>query len=234
MKLLILVMMLTGLLIFGAVAYSGDDAEAGNKKTTSEAATEGKAMTAQESAGDSLAAFRHPVRSEDNKIVTISTNYGDMTLELWHDVAPNHADSFAARTNDGFYDSLIFHRVVAGFMIQGGCPLKNGTGNAGYFLNSEFSDNLHLEGTLSMARSRSPHSASCQFFICLKPASMLDKEPNKYTVFGHLLKGYDVLHKIGSVEVKAGAGGREVSSPVKEVTMEKVFLSDAEGNPLEK
>ncbi|MBU8932704.1 MAG: peptidylprolyl isomerase [candidate division Zixibacteria bacterium] len=234
MRLLTLVTFLTCLLILGAVSCSSSDVEAGDKESTNKVVLEEIVMAPEEPAGDSLAAFRHPVRSKDNQIVTISTNYGDMTLELWHDVAPNHADSFVARTNDGFYDSLIFHRVVTDFMIQGGCPKKNGTGNAGYFLNSEFSDNLHMEGSLSMARSRSPHSASCQFFICLKPAPMLDKEPNKYTVFGQLLKGYDVLHKIGEVEVKAAVGGREVSSPVNEVTMEKVFLSDAEGKPLEK
>jgi len=234
MRFLTLVTMLTCLLILGAVGCSSNDANAGDNKTTTEESKKvikGTPMTEQEPAGDSLAAFRHPIRNKDNAIVTISTNYGDMTLELWRDVAPAHADSFVARTSEGFYDGLKFHRVVENFMIQGGDPKGNGTGNAGYTLNAEFSDNPHVEGTLSAARSQSPNSASCQFFICLNRAAFLDK---KYTVYGQLLKGYDVLHKIGKVECKAGPGGREVSTPVEDVIMNKVFLSDAEGKPLEK
>lgn len=227
-----MIAILTAIMVLGAVGCNSNDAKTGDKQATTEKAEkvkEGTPMTAQEPAGDSLAAIRKPIRKEDNAIVTISTNYGDMTLELWRDVAPAHADSFVARTKEGFYDSLKFHRVIDNFMIQGGDPKGNGSGNAGYFLNAEFSDEPHVEGTLSMARAQSPNSASCQFFICLTRTAFLDK---KYTVFGQLLKGYDVLHKIGKVECKPGQGGSKGSSPVKDVIMEKVFLSDAEGKPI--
>lgn len=227
MKNLTFNVLLTCLLVLGLVGLSLET-RAGDETSTTKEATMGTTMDTDKPAGESQDEFRGPIRSKDNQLVTISTNYGDMTLELWKDVAPAHADSFAARASDHFYDSLIFHRVMDGFMIQGGCPKKNGTGNAGYFLQSEFNDNLHVEGTLSMARSRSPHSASCQFFICLGPTPQLN---NEYTVFGHLIKGYDVLRKIGKVQVKPNPRG-ESSVPLKEVTMEKVFLSDADGNPL--
>jgi cyclophilin family peptidyl-prolyl cis-trans isomerase len=175
------------------------------------------------SVGDSLAAKRVPIRNKNNKIVTLETNYGKMVLELFHDVAPAHADSFVARTNEGFYNGLIFHRVIEGFMIQGGDPTGTGTGNAPYKLKAEFSDLPHVEGTLSMARTMDPNSASCQFFICLGRAAHLDRQ---YTIFGQLLKGYGVLHAIG--KVPKGQADR----PLKDVVISKVYLSDVDGNAL--
>ncbi len=172
---------------------------------------------------DTLAAKRVAVRDKANKCVTIETSYGKMVLELFHEVAPAHADSFAARAADGFYNGTIFHRVIPGFMIQGGDPTGTGTGNASYKLKAEFNENPHIEGTLSMARTMDPNSASCQFFICLARAAHLDRQ---YTVFGQLLKGYDVLQAIGRVQT--GAQDR----PLKDVPMTKVYLSDSEGRPL--
>ena len=180
---------------------------------------------------DSLAGKTFPIRSKDNAIVTIETDYGKLIVELYRDVAPAHADSFVARTNDGFYNGLIFHRVIENFMIQGGDPKGNGTGNAGYFLPAEFSELPHQDGTLSMARSQSPNSASSQFFVCLarnRSTAGLDRQ---YTVFGQLVKGYNVLHAIGSSEVVANAQGK-VSKPKEEIVMRKVYLSDVEGNAL--
>ena len=139
-------------------------------------------------------------------------------------MAPNHADSFLARVEEGFYDSLIFHRVIKGFMIQGGDPTGTGTGDAGYNLDAEFSDLQHKEGTLSMARSSNPNSASCQFFVCLGRTAQLD---GQYTIFGQLLKGYDVLHSIGSTKTAAQ------NRPVDEVKILNCYASDAEGNSLE-
>jgi cyclophilin family peptidyl-prolyl cis-trans isomerase len=179
---------------------------------------------------DDPADMRYPIRNEDNQIVTIQTDFGDLVLELYADVAPGHADSFVARSAEGFYDGLIFHRIIDGFMIQGGDPQGTGMGNAGYFLTSEFSDIKHVEGTLSMARSRDVHSASSQFFVCLGPAPQLN---GQYTVFGQLIKGYDVLRELGKVEVMAPPNNpREKSKPVETVHMRKVFLSNAEGEPL--
>ena len=182
---------------------------------------------------DSLASKTFPIRNKDNTLVTIETDFGKMILELYHDVAPAHADSFVARTKDGFYKGLTFHRLVKNFMIQGGDPKGNGTGNAGYYLNAEFNELPHQDGTLSMARAQSPNSASCQFFICLARNSATQSLDKKYTVFGQLIKGYDVLHTIGSLPVEASAGGRgEVSKPLEEVVIRNIYVSDAEGNAL--
>ncbi|MCK4462412.1 MAG: peptidylprolyl isomerase [candidate division Zixibacteria bacterium] len=182
---------------------------------------------------DSLVGQRPTIRNKNNTIVTIATDFGNMTLELYRDVAPAHADSFVARTKDGFYNGLIFHRLVANFMIQGGDPQGDGTGNAGYFLPAEFSDLPHIEGTLSMARSRDINSASSQFFICLKRTRSTAGLDGKYTVFGHLLKGYETLHAIGELECTANPSNpREISKPTDDVVMRKVYLSDADGNPL--
>lgn len=180
---------------------------------------------------DSLASKTFPIRSKNNTIVTIETDYGKMVLELYRDVAPAHADSFVARTKDGFYNGLIFHRVIDNFMIQGGDPKGNGTGNAGYFLTAEFNKLPHQEGTLSMARSQSPNSASCQFFICLARNRSTAGLDGKYTVFGQLIKGFDVLHAIGSAEVVANAQGKK-SKPKNDIVMRKVYVSDADGNAL--
>jgi len=190
-------------------------------------------MEATPTESDSLSQKGPAIRDPKNPIVTLHTSMGDMTLELYRDVAPAHADSFVARTNDGFYNGLTFHRVVKNFMIQGGDPAGNGSGNAGYFLPAEFSNLPHMEGTLSMARSRDPNSASCQFFICLARNRATESLDGQYTVFGQLLKGYKTLHAIGDVECQPNPGNpAEVSKPVKPVVILKAYLSDAEGNPL--
>lgn len=151
------------------------------------------------------------VRSEKNHIVKLETNHGDMIIELWRDVAPSHADSFLARVKEGFYDGLIFHRVIPGFMIQGGDPTGTGMGSPdkpGYSLDAEFSDQPHYRGILSMARRgrgdasdpQGHNTASCQFFICHADARMLDKQ---YTVFGNLLSGYATLDAIATTKRNA-------------------------------
>ena len=202
--------------------------ESSNDKTTEAMQTADKQT---DMATDTTGEKTFPIRSADNQIVTIETDMGKMVLELYRDVAPAHADSFAARTKDGFYNGLIFHRIIQNFMIQGGDPKGNGTGNAGYFLPAEFNELPHQDGTLSMARGRTPNSASCQFFICLARNQSTANLDRQYTVFGHLLKGYEVLHNIAAVETQPSPTG-EKSAPVEEVVMRKVYLSDAEGNPL--
>lgn len=198
-------------------------------KEQAEPATEKKVLTG-DPYYDSLAQMTHPIRNEENPIVTIHTDYGDMVIELYRDVAPAHADSFVALTEKGFYDGLTFHRIIDGFMIQGGCPQGTGTGGPGYSLPAEFSDLPHVDGTLSMARSQDPNSAGSQFFVCLGRAAFLD---NKYTVFGQVLDGYDVLHKIGKVQVKPDARG-ENSKPVETVYIREVWVSDTDGKPIKK
>ncbi len=180
---------------------------------------------------DSLAAISYPIRNKENPFVTILTDDGKLVLELYRDVAPAHVDSFIARSKDEFYNGTIFHRIINRFMIQGGDPTGTGTGNAGYYLNAEFSDLLHQEGTLSMARANSPNSASCQFFLCLERNRSTQSLDNKYTVFGQLISGYDVLHKIGNTPVVKSPSG-EISKPAEDVYLRKAYLSDQEGNAL--
>ena len=127
------------------------------------------------------------------QVVTLTTDIGDVTIELWTDVAPNHARSFLALSKAGFYDGLIFHRCIPGFVIQGGCPTGNGTGGPGYCLKPEFNDRPHVRGVLSMARAQPEDSAGSQFFVCVDEARFLDK---KYTAFGKVLDGMDVVDKI--------------------------------------
>ncbi|HXX58353.1 MAG TPA: peptidylprolyl isomerase [Thermodesulfovibrionales bacterium] len=130
----------------------------------------------------------------------IETKFGNIELTFFPDVAPNHVNNFIELAKKGFYDGTTFHRVIPGFMIQGGDPnskdpdkSKHGTGGPGYTVKAEFNDKHHKRGTLSMARAASPDSAGSQFFICVKDAPFLDKQ---YTVFGEVVSGMDVADKI--------------------------------------
>lgn len=138
-----------------------------------------------------------------NPIVTITMESGDvMKLELYPEVAPNTVNNFISLAKKGYYDGLTFHRVIKGFMIQGGCPLGNGTGNPGYSIKGEFRQNgfmnqlKHEAGVISMARSMMPDSAGSQFFIMHKKAPHLD---GSYAAFGKLIEGMDVVNKIAEV-----------------------------------
>ena len=133
---------------------------------------------------------------------TIETKFGEITLKFFPEVAPNHVNNFIELARDGFYDGTVFHRIVPGFVIQGGDPntksndrSRYGTGGPGYTLKAEFSKLPHKRGTLSMARAAHPDSAGSQFFICVADAPFLDGE---YTVFGEVTKGMDVVDKIVS------------------------------------
>lgn len=137
-----------------------------------------------------------------NPIVTITMENGDVIkAELYPSVAPNTVNNFLSLVNKGFYDGLIFHRVIAGFMIQGGCPDGTGMGGPGYSIYGEFSQNGHVNqfkhsaGVLSMARSMSPNSAGSQFFIMHKDAPHLD---GQYASFGKVIEGMDVVDKIAT------------------------------------
>lgn len=224
-------------LMISSAGCSGDSSADKAKETETKAQTDTAAVAqlVQDSTGeegaDSLAQVRFPIRNESNPIVTIATDFGELTLELYQDVAPAHVDSFVARTREGFYDGTISHRIVKNFMVQAGDPTGTGMGNAGYFLPAEFSKLPHQEGTLSAARSNDVNSASCQFFICLARNNMTAGLDGKYTVFGQLIKGFHTLKKLGEVPVGPAARG-EMSKPKDLVYLRKVFLSDAEGNPI--
>ncbi|UCD64093.1 MAG: peptidylprolyl isomerase [Candidatus Zixiibacteriota bacterium] len=203
------------------------------KEETARDETENVADSTPANLSDSLAAIRHPVRSDDNPFVTLVTDYGNMTLELYRDVAPTHVDSFLARAAEGFYDNTTFHRIIPQFMVQGGDPLGNGSGGAGYYLKAELSDLPHREGTLAMARGRDPNSASSQFYICLARNAVTRSLDGKYTVFGHLIRGYDVLHKMTLVECVVNPfDPTEISRPKEPVYLRTVYTSDAEGNEI--
>ena len=138
-----------------------------------------------------------------NPVVTIIMENGDvMKAELYPEVAPNTVNNFISLVKKGYYDGLIFHRVIRGFMIQGGCPQGTGMGGPGYSIKGEFSQNgfkndlKHTEGVLSMARSMMPNSAGSQFFIMHKDAPHLD---GAYAAFGKVREGMDVVNKIAEV-----------------------------------
>lgn len=128
----------------------------------------------------------------------INTNHGRILLDLLPDIAPGHCANMLALAKIGFYDGLIFHRVISGFMIQGGCPDGNGMGGPGYNIDAEFNDTVHNPGVLSMARSSDPNSAGSQFFLCLDQAPHLD---GQYTAFGKTADqdSLDVVLKIGAL-----------------------------------
>lgn len=135
-----------------------------------------------------------------NPVVTIIMENGDvMKAELYPEVAPNTVNNFISLVKKGYFDGLIFHRVIRGFMIQGGCPQGTGMGGPGYSIKGEFSQNgfkndlKHTEGVLSMARSMMPNSAGSQFFIMHKDAPHLD---GAYAAFGKVTEGMDVVNKI--------------------------------------
>lgn len=157
----------------------------------------------------------------DGVTATLETTEGTMTLEFHPDKAKGHVENFIKLAEQGFYDGTVFHRVISGFMIQGGCPDGTGMGGPGYKIKAEFNDTPHKKGVLSMARSSDPNSAGSQFFICHGDAAFLD---NQYTAFGQLKDGEDTLDKIANAPVKSGGGG-EKSSPVKPVKIKKVTVN---------
>jgi peptidyl-prolyl cis-trans isomerase B (cyclophilin B) len=166
-----------------------------------------------------------------NEVAVIKTSEGEMTVEFWKDAAPETIANFKKLARAEFYNGTVFHRVVQGFMIQGGDPNSKdpakessyGTGDAGYKIKAEFNDHGHERGVISMARSTDPNSASCQFFICLAPVHRLD---HQYTTFGKLIKGEDVLDKIGDTETTTGSDGAR-SKPVKRIAIEKIEIVPA-------
>jgi len=136
--------------------------------------------------------------SSKNPVVVIETDMGNITIELYGDVAPKHTQNFVKLAQEGFYNGLTFHRVIPGFVIQGGDPQGNGTGGPGYTIPPEISDLKHERGSVAMARrTGDPNSSGSQFYICLAPQPHLDGE---YTVFGKVISGMEVLDKIAAVK----------------------------------
>jgi peptidyl-prolyl cis-trans isomerase B (cyclophilin B) len=166
------------------------------------------------------------------EVAVIKTTKGDMVIEFWSDVAPNTVENFKKLARSGFYDGTAFHRIIKGFMIQGGDPLTKdkskedlyGTGGPGYQIKAEFNNRKHERGVISMARAAHPDSAGSQFFICHGDATFLD---GKYTAFGKLIKGYDVLDKIANTPVGPSRTG-ENSKPLERVEVISVKIVPAD------
>jgi peptidyl-prolyl cis-trans isomerase B (cyclophilin B) len=167
-----------------------------------------------------------------DEVAVIKTSEGDMVVQFWTDAAPNTIENFKKLARAGFYNGTIFHRIVKGFMIQGGDPNSKdpakeesyGTGGPGYKIKAEFNDHSHERGVISMARESDPDSAGSQFFICLAPVTRLD---HQYTTFGKLIKGDDVLEKIGNTPVTRNSGN-EMSKPTERVTIDKIDIVPAD------
>src|SRR5215472_6944634 len=167
-----------------------------------------------------------------NEVAVIKTSEGEMVVQFWTDVAPNTIQNFKKLARAGFYNGTIFHRIVKGFMIQGGDPNSKdpskeesyGQGGPGYKIKAEFNHHSHNRGVISMARGADPDSAGSQFFICLAPVPRLD---GQYTTFGKLIKGEDVLAKIGNTPVTKTNTG-EMSKPTKRVVIESIRIVPAD------
>ncbi len=155
--------------------------------------------------------------SKNKYQLELDTSQGKITLDLLPEVAPGHVKNLLGLAKIGFYDGLIFHRVIKGFMIQGGCPTGNGTGGPGYTIKAEFNPTKHVPGVLSMARTSDPNSAGSQFFICLETVPHLD---NQYTAFGKTADeaSLAVVRSIGNV--RTGPSDR----PTSPVTIKKATV----------
>lgn len=156
-----------------------------------------------------------------NRIAVFDTNMGEFEIELFEDKTPITTKNFIDLAQEGFYDGVIFHRIIDGFMIQGGDPTGTGMGGPGYTIEDEFTPELthESEGILSMANTGRPHTGGSQFFITLAATPWLD---GHHTVFGKVVKGMEVVREIG--HVKTGPQDR----PVHDVVINKITIKDAE------
>ncbi len=192
---------LSGVLL--AVAYNGGF-DANNVSATKETTVSSTSKTETEKAmSDQYAVFK--------------TNMGEFTVRLYGSKTPITVKNFDTLVDSGFYNGLVFHRVIDGFMIQGGDPKGNGTGGPGYEIPDEFKKDLHFDkpGLLAMA-NRGPNTGGSQFFITLGPTPWLD---NHHTIFGAVVKGYDVVEKIGKVKVTTN------DKPVTPVVIESITIT---------
>lgn len=162
-----------------------------------------------------------PTTAKKNSVALFETSKGNFRIELFEDKAPLTSKNFITLVSKGYYDNLIFHRVIDGFMIQGGDPKGNGTGGPGYAIPDEFHPDLkHAKGVISMANA-GPNTGGSQFFITLQATPWLD---NKHAVFGKVIEGMDVVQAIG--KVKTGAQDK----PVENVVIKKITIESPKTN----
>src|SRR5437763_6388074 len=158
-----------------------------------------------------------PMTIDPNKtyVAHIDTTLGPITAELYPKDAPQHVNSFVFLARDGFYNGVIFHRVIPGFMIQGGDPTGTGGGGPGYKLKAEFNDRKHVRGVLSMARTNDPNSAGSQFFLMHADSFFLDRQ---YTAFGKITSGIEVVDKIAKAP-KDGSDRPHKPAKINKITV---------------
>lgn len=222
--------LLNGVLVLALAACSqtgsSDTATAQTDSTTTTAsATESAAADPAPMTSAAPAEEEKPMSNYENKIVELHTTAGQINIRFFPDVAPNHVRNFIDLASSGFYNNTKFHRVIPGFVIQGGDPntvsgdpMTWGTGGSGKNVKAEFNPIPHKRGILSMARAQDPNSASSQFFVCVADVPSLD---NEYTVFGAVTQGMEVVDKI--------VGGRTTRGdrPVEPVAITKAVVRDA-------
>jgi cyclophilin family peptidyl-prolyl cis-trans isomerase len=226
---------LFAILIAVAAACAPAGTDASNSTTNNDTASTTAASTSTESAAADTAATTPPAAEKEkpmsqyeNKVAELHTDAGEIDIRFFPDVAPNHVKNFIDLAEKGFYDNTKFHRIIPGFMIQGGDPntIKGdpytwGTGGSDNNVKAEFNAIPHKRGIVSMARSNSPDSASSQFFIVVADSGFLD---NKYTVFGEVTKGMDVADKI--VNAPRGANDR----PNEPIAIKSIKVREAKAD----
>lgn len=163
-------------------------------------------------------------KQEANYVKLTIKDIGEVVIQLDRENAPKTVENFVKLVDDGFYDGLTFHRVISGFMVQGGCPKGNGTGNSGTYIEGEFFSNghanaiSHVRSTVSMARGNLPNSASCQFFICVGDSTHLDGD---YAAFGYVIEGMDVVDEIVRRTAHLATDGNGGVPKAQQIVIEK-------------
>lgn len=215
-------------IVFSACKSADNKAAQTNPQTPEKVTQQETPPPAAKPAGQGIKwPLDYPITGDSVAVLTIEQGgkpLGEIVLEFYPDKAPNHVRNFKYLADTGYYDGTKFHRVIKGFMIQGGDPnskdadpANDGQGGPGWTLNQEFNPTPHVKGILSMARTNDPNSAGSQFFICHGDPRNLD---NQYTVFGNTIKGLDVVDKIANTAV----GGPQRSTPESPVVVKTVKL----------
>ncbi len=205
----------------GVLSFAGCTTD-GSLDTTENESESYQEVQGEEVASTEAVGENERIEETVQAVITMESG-GVIKLELYPDVAPITVENFVKLANEGFYDGLTFHRIISGFMIQGGDPKGNGTGGPGYSIKGEFSQNgvkndlKHTRGVISMARSQNPDSAGSQFFIMHEDAPHLD---GSYAAFGKVVEGMDVVDKIASVETDY------YDAPLEKVVIESIKIAE--------
>ena len=205
------------LLLFAAASCAGDEPASNAPPSTQSSDKDSSKESEPKMAKKYDAPADQKIDANKKYTATIETDAGTMTAELYPKIAPKTVNSFVFLAREGYYEGVIFHRVIPGFMIQGGDPTGTGTGGPGYKLKAEFNDFKHDKGVLSMARTNDPNSAGSQFFVMHDRAPHLDRQ---YTAFGKATSGVDVIDKIAMAP--KGAQDR----PIKPASIRKITITE--------